>query len=820
MFKAALFCFIILFSIAVNFFLSNKTKSEMSRNYSFLLIVSLIHLCFDMASLYTVNHLDTVLPIINDIVHRVFIVTMLMAFYITYRYLVIMVESEIETRISERKNKELPFLISIVLALILPIGYIETPKGNYATGLAASVVYFSVGIYTVLIFILLIKYHKKIPEKKMKAIVIAMLCESLLSIFQLFNPTALVSNLGVLLINIGFYITVENPDAVLVELLKKATAKADAANKAKTAFLANMSHEIRTPINAILGMNEMILRESREQETISYASEVKSAAQSLLGIINDILDISKIEAGKLDIIPVEYHLSSLINDINIMMSLKAVAKGLEFNIISDDDLPSVIIGDDLRLKQIILNLTNNAIKYTNSGTVTLEIRKRENDALYFCVTDTGIGIKPEDIEKLKTPFERLEEKRNRHIEGTGLGLSITMRLLSLMQSELNVESVYGEGSKFYFTITQKVVDATPIDVKAICANDSSNREQYSSSFEAPDAKVLVVDDNKVNLKVFKMLLRETKIQVTEAMSGRECLDLVAKERFDIIFLDHMMSEMDGLQTFEAMRKMENNLCANSPVIILTANAIAGAKEFYLDFGFDGFVSKPIDPPKLEKSIYERLDKKLIRAVSAPRTAVQSDDFGELDIIEGVDWRYAKLNFNDRQSLCETIAMFYSSIDSEAKKLQSCFDEVISEQQFDSYRIQVHSMKNSAAMIGIVCLSGMAMTLESAARNQNAEIIAALHPIFIKKWQSYIELLAQFVPKSEGKKQADEHIDEIEALFEKLRVAADDMDVDMLDDIAQQLDEYSFEAEKAEMINDIKLAILNFEVEKLTSCHYL
>ena len=397
------------------------------------------------------------------------------------------------------------------------------------------------------------------------------------------------------------------------ELAKRERDEADRANEAKSSFLANMSHEIRTPINAVIGMNEMILRESSESAIRQYAYDARSSANTLLGIVNDILDFSKIESGKMEIIPVEYEVKQLVTELVNMIQKRVEDKGLELQVNVDPELPSKLYGDDVRIKQIVTNLLTNAVKYTERGCVTLTINghgQKEPLELYVCVEDTGIGMKQEDLEKLFIAFERIEEKRNRNIEGTGLGMNITKQLLSMMGSCLKVVSEYGKGSAFSFVLEQPIVDSTPVG-QVLQKKEESLLYQYEEAFCAPDAKVLVVDDNKMNCKVFKALLKKTKVQVTECYSGAECLQLTEEYKFDIIFLDHMMPELDGVETFRLLRSDTANLNLNTPVIALTANAVSGAKEQYINEGFDAFLGKPIVPEKLEQLLIEMLPKELL-----------------------------------------------------------------------------------------------------------------------------------------------------------------------------------------------------------------
>lgn len=407
------------------------------------------------------------------------------------------------------------------------------------------------------------------------------------------------------------------------QLLRTEAEKLEAveASEAKGKFVANMSHEIRTPLNAILGMDEIIIRESKDPKITKNAKNIQSAGRTLLGIINDILDLSKIETGKMDIIPAKYETVDVLNDVRNMMFKKASDKGLVFKMNVVSTLPRVLIGDELRIRQILLNVIGNAVKYTEEGEVVVDIYTNATskpDMIEFVTTvsDTGIGIKDTEMTALYDSFKRLDEKRNSNIEGTGLGLNITKQLLDLMGGSIEVESKYGEGSTFTMKFEQEIKDGTPIgDFEQLVNERLEKDEAPKPKLVAPAAKILVVDDNEMNLEVIVSLLETTKIKIDVATSGQECITRVMASKYDVIFLDQRMPEMDGTETLKFMRS--NNLLYGTPVIALTADAVMGAKERYLALGFDDYMSKPVVFADLERMLLKFLPKSLQKNESVP-----------------------------------------------------------------------------------------------------------------------------------------------------------------------------------------------------------
>ncbi len=523
-----------------------------------------------------------------------------------------------------------------------------------------------------------------------------------------------------------------------ISIYKKLLKSTAEANKAKSEFLSNMSHEIRTPLNAIIGMNEIILRQSSDEEISSCALMVQNSSEALLNLVNDILDISKIEAGKMEIVADEYHITSLCSDCYNMVIDRAAKKDLNLSFTCDEYMPSVIRGDMTRVRQVVMNLVTNAVKYTESGDVNVNISGSLMPAanggkqvfVKIVVADTGIGMTSEDTSRLFDKFERFDMEKNRTVEGTGLGMSITKELVSLMDGEIDVESIYGEGTTFTVVIPQEVVDDTPIgkvDVSTVNAN--APRKYHKETFTAPDAKILVVDDVESNIKVARGLLSGTELQIDSATSGKAAIELACANSYDIIFMDHMMPEMDGIEAFHTLQENPANKCVDTPVIMLTANALSGEREKYLAEGFDDYLTKPIRANELEDMIIDYLPVSKVILKSTKVDAITSfagvptgaDSPTGFDAIPGFVKEDALTYCGGSEEFLLEMLKDYAE-NGRYEKL----DEVYANQDWENYRIEVHALKSTSRTIGLNDLGYLAEKQEYAVREAELEYVLAHH----------------------------------------------------------------------------------------------
>ena len=592
---------------------------------------------------------------------------------------------------------------------------------------------------------------------------------------------------------------------------------AEEANKAKSEFLARMSHEIRTPINTVLEMDEMILRDSSDSTVRDYAMDIRRAGNALLSIINDILDLSKVESGKMEICPVEYDVTSMLYDITNVVFARATDKNLAFNVRIDGTIPSRLYGDDIRLRQVLSNLLSNAVKYTHKGSISFKATNiAEEDGsvmLRFEVEDTGIGIKKEDMEKLFAAFERIDEKHNRSIEGTGLGMAISVKILEMMGSKLNVKSEFGEGSLFWFEVRQNTVEAEPLgDFDERIKKYINEQYVYTNSFEAPNAHVLVVDDNSMNRKVLVSLLKPTGIKITEASSGADAVTLALNNHYDMIFMDHMMPGIDGMEAMKLIRENKGGPCDGTPIFALTANAVSGAKEMYLREGFDGFLTKPIMSDRLEKAIRETLPKELIlpaddRGTRGLGIGVDTDD---LPMIFGLDREVAMMRLQDRKVFMSVLEEFGNTLENQADTLEALKEGL--PETLNEYRIQAHGMKGAAGTAGILTLSGMAAILEKAALAQDFDTIDKLHGVFVREWldlrEQFGKLAGQGEDGGEEKPEIDSEI--LRVLLELLTSYMNDMDLDGADETIKKLSAYKLPEKVEKEFEGLRTAVAQID----------
>ena len=519
----------------------------------------------------------------------------------------------------------------------------------------------------------------------------------------------------------------------LLQLVEMKCEEATAAAEAKSSFLANMSHEIRTPINAVLGMNEMILREAQDEEIRGYAQNIQSAGTALLSLINDILDISKIESGKMELMPEKYQLGGLIYDILLVVQPRIEKKGLQLVLDVDENIPNELYGDEVRIRQIITNIMTNAVKYTEKGSVTLRVKMEKKDArhiiLKVAVKDTGIGIK-ESKEVLFASFQRGRDLRAHHIEGTGLGLSITQQLLEMMGSELDMESVYGKGSIFSFKLVQTVVSEESMgNLNELFSKRLMQEKKYQESFTAPDAHVLVVDDNAMNLKVVQSLLKQTQVQIDTAEDGAGCLEKCARNHYDLILMDHLMPNMDGIEAFHRLRADKQGINYKTPVIILTANAVAGMKQKYMEEGFNGFLSKPVQGPLLEKTLKQYLPEELVTLTEQE----QADDAEEQEqarrqvLRQAVDdLRLADMDLDDAlqyssglvTDVLDNIKGYLTDSEANRERIKKEYEA----ENWNDFKIHVHALKSTSRIVGAVHMAYLAEQMEKAVGSEDISYI--------------------------------------------------------------------------------------------------
>ncbi len=707
----------------------------------------------------------------------------------------------------------------------------------------------------------------------------------------------------------------------MMEQLKEANLRAEEANESKSNFLSNMSHEIRTPMNAIVGMTEILLRSDMSEQDRGYLMNIKNSGASLLTIINDILDFSKIESGKLDIIEEEYEPMSILSDLGMIFLNRIGDKPIEPMFDIDKDLPNRMYGDSLRIRQVIINIANNAIKFTEAGFVKLTIKMTqmaEEDMvdLGISIRDSGQGIKPEDLKKLFGSFQQVDTKKNRNKEGTGLGLAISKQLVENMGGRIDVKSEYGKGSEFYFNIPQKVIGkqlAAAVKDEAIIhepmvvsghmgdkrileqlrgmaegyglryvdcyeAKDRGEKvdfffvdesvyqelkegiEKYFVSngtelcvlqnpmretvwneqvtvvnkplytlnfcqvinhetmasfgetdnvmnFVAPQAQILIVDDNEMNLKVARGLLQPLQMNIDTASSGRQAIEMVQEKRYHIVFMDHMMPVMDGVETTQNIRKLPDAYIRNMPIIALTANAVMGAREIFKEAGMNDFVAKPIELKDICSKIRAWLPGELVRKLSAPAAVQEQIPEQELPVIEGLNVAEGVRNSGSLELFTNLLGDFYKLIDLKATKIEKCLADGL----IHDYTIEVHALKNTARMIGALELSELFYKMEQCGNAEDVDTITRENPAVMELYRSYKPILEPYGKANEQDKREVPKAEIIEAL-DRLGTAMDNFDLDGADAALAELEEYRLPKELGSYMEELRAYVADVAME--------
>lgn len=603
-----------------------------------------------------------------------------------------------------------------------------------------------------------------------------------------------------------------------IEEIKRVREQAEQANIAKSAFLANMSHEIRTPMNAIVGLSDIIMEESRGRKVYEYACDIKSSSRNLLALINDILDLSKVEAGKMELAPTEYHVKTLVNEVLNMMDVVASKHGLLLKSEYDMSIPCQYLGDEGRIKQILINILNNAVKFTKEGYVKISVAGEPGDGenterLSFKIEDTGCGIRKEDMEGIFENFRQIDSKRNRSVEGTGLGLSITKHLVELMQGTIKVESVYGEGTTFIVEIPQKIADHSSLSE---IPEAGTQKEEKLEPFLVEDFNILVVDDNEVNRKVARIFLQSYGLEIAEAGSGAEAIELVRKKRYDIIFMDHMMTGMDGIETVQIIRK-ECGENGSLPVIIaLTANAMEGVRECFLANGFQDFLTKPLERRTLHEMLMKWIPKEKRTASQVWIHSWQPDDNRNKEfqniLIEGIDTDEVVRRYSGSVDEYEELLSLYCL---DGKRKLTVLRELWEKRDYKTYGIEVHALKSASANVGAMKLSSSAREQEKAVKRGDETFVDRHVFQLLADYEEQIEHIQGFLERDKRGDNVEEKDSEIEKadLLREIRAALDSLENFRAKDCAHKIEDilqYRLDIETKGRLKKIREQLMLYE----------
>ena len=620
----------------------------------------------------------------------------------------------------------------------------------------------------------------------------------------------------------GYMMTIVDVTKIIEQnhLMKRLVLQTEDANRAKTNFVSNMSHEIRTPMNSIVGITEILLRSRHSPKEQEYLLNIQSSGRVLLTIINDVLDCSKMEAGKMQLFDEPYDTCSLFHDLRISMENRIGHSGLELIYDIDQDIPCKLKGDMGRIRQVIINLVNNAIKYTEKGSVRFSVHVRQKNTdkvmLYYEVADTGIGIRKEDQKILFDAFQRVEMDRNRYVEGTGLGLTISQNLVNMMGGVIEVESEYGKGSRFFFTIEQTIIDPTPVSaVNYNGQKDNVTEKEAECLFIAPEAHILLVDDNELNLVVAKELLKPLRMQIDTAENGLQAVKMVRGSQYDLVLMDHMMPVMDGIEAAKAIRALPEDKYQKLPIIALTANAMVDARKEFLNAGMNGFVAKPIDFARICNQLKLWLPKDLVRDVPKEEAKkLLADDLSDREIQPedpqmGFSFEEGVKHCGSKAALMKTIRIFYRTIDSKANKIEQCLKEGL----ISDYVIEIHALKSSALLIGAVPLSEAAKELEDYGKQGKTEVLEEKTPDVLTLYRDLKNILRPYAEKEEDAKKEFSDGEWITAL-QQIHLCIEQFDLDGVDQIMEQLEEYQVPECIRESMDQLRVYVADVSLEEI------